>query len=130
MIDITDAPSDEDPDQTVCGFPETKASAIDVLMGNVAGFPKPTYFAVSPDQTGTHQKKTIADGVDGTWIELGTDFDPILSAIEEEIASAYRVSYTTTNPATDGTVRDAVVEIQDPDEGTLYAVTGYTAPSS
>lgn len=128
MIDITDAPSDEDPEQTVCGLPEVKSSAIDVLMGNIAGFPKPTYFAVSPDATGTHQKKTIADEVDGTWIELGEDFDPILSAIEAEVAGAYRVSYTTTNPATDGSARDVVVEIQDPDEGTLYAVTDYTAP--
>ena len=130
MIDITDAPSDEDPDQTVCGMPEVKDSAIDVLEGNVSGFPKPTYFAVATDETGEHFKRTIADEVDGTWIELGDDFEPILTAIQDEVASSYRVSYTTTNPVNDGATRDVVVEIEDPDEGTLYAVTSYTAPSS
>lgn len=129
MIDVTDAPSEEDLGQTVCGMPETKASAIDVLTGNVSGFPKPTYFAVSPPREGTHEKKTIADEVDGTWIELGENFEPILTAIEEEVASSYRVSYTTTNPASDGSVRNVVVRIDDPDEGTLYATTSYAAPS-
>lgn len=129
MIDVTDAPSDEDPDQTVCGMPEVKASAIDVLTGNVSGFPKPTYFAVSPDATGAHEKKTIADEVDGTWIELGENFEPILTAIEEEVANSYRVSYTTTNPVSDGSIRNVVVRIDDPDVGTLYATTSYTAPS-
>ncbi|PSQ34279.1 hypothetical protein BRD08_10105, partial [Halobacteriales archaeon SW_10_66_29] len=76
------------------------------------------------------QKKVIADEVDGNWIELGNDFGPILDEIEEEVASSYRVGYTTTNPLTDGTTREIVVKIEDPDEGTLYAVTDYTAPSS
>lgn len=130
FIDITDAPSDEDPDQNVCGLPEIKQSAIDVLNGDISGFDGFTYFAVSPTRTGTHEKRTIADEVDGTWIELGSDFDPILSAIESEIAGSYRVSYTTTNPVEDGTNRMVVIEIEDPAEGTLYAVTNYTAPST
>lgn len=129
MINVTDAPSDEDPGQIVCGMPEIKSSAIDVLMGNVSGFSKPTYFAVSPDATGTHEMKTIADEVGGTWIELGEDFEPILTAIEEEVASSYRVSYTTTNPVSDGSIRNIAVRIDDPDQGTLFATTSYTAPS-
>ena len=123
MIDITDAPSEEDMGQVIGGLPETKASAVSVL-------PAYTYFAVSPDSAGANQKQTLATDVDGTWIELGSDFDPILSEIESELASSTRVSYTTTAPATDGSLRSVVIEIDDPDEGTLYAVTDYTAPSS
>jgi len=131
LIDITDAPGEEDPDQTVGGLAETRANAVSVLDDY-------TYFAVSPDVTtdpngfgyDEDEKKVIAQEVDGNWIELGDDFEPILDEIETEVASSYRVSYTTTNPMTDGSTRRVVVEIEDPDQGTLYAVTDYAAPSS
>ncbi|MEF8773054.1 vWA domain-containing protein [Halodesulfurarchaeum sp.] len=126
MIDITDAPSDEDPDQTIGGLAETRANAVSVLD-------EYTYFAVSYDvdeeEPDPHQKKELAKDVDGTWIMLGEDMGPILDEIQSEVATSYRVNYTTANPVTDGTARDIVIEISDPDEGTLYATTQYTAPS-
>lgn len=122
MIDITDAPGEEDPDQTIGGLAETRANAVSVLD-------EYTYFAVSYDRTGLHEKKQLADDVDGTWIQLGEDMGPILDEIQSTVATSYRIEYTTANPVTDGTARDIVVEISDPDEGTLYATTQYTAPS-
>lgn len=122
MIDITDAPGEEDPDQTIGGLAETRANAVSVLD-------EYTYFAVSYDETGEHEKKQLADDVDGTWILLGDNMDPILDEIQSTVATSYRIEYTTANPVTDGTARDIVVEITDPDEGTLYATTQYTAPS-
>ncbi|PSQ36242.1 hypothetical protein BRD08_05240, partial [Halobacteriales archaeon SW_10_66_29] len=42
LIDITDAPGEENPSQTIGGLAETRANAVSVLDGY-------TYFAVSPD---------------------------------------------------------------------------------
>jgi len=123
MVDITDAPSEEDPDQTIGGLAETRANAAMVLDDY-------TYIAVSPDETGTHEKKTLASNVDGTWIEILEDLDPILDDIVTEVTTSYRIRYTTACPEADGTTRDVVIEITDPDAGTLYATTSYTAPSS
>jgi predicted ribosomally synthesized peptide with SipW-like signal peptide len=122
MVDITDAPGEEDPGQTIGGLAETRANAASVLDDY-------TYIAVSPDVEATHQKKTLADDVGGTWIEILEDLDPILDDIVTAVTTSYRIQYTTANPVEDGSTRNIVVEITDPDEGTLYATTSYTAPS-
>lgn len=126
MIDITDASHEADPDQTVAGLPETRASAVSVLD-------EYTFIAVSQDTSDTNpdedEPKTIANDVGGTWISLTSDFDPILGTIEDEVATSYRVRYDTSDPTPDGTTREVVLEIDDP-SGTLYAVTDYTAPST
>lgn len=122
MIDITDAPGEEDPSQTIGGLAETRANAVSVLDAY-------TYFAVSPDEDGEQQKRQVAADAGGTHITLGEDLAPILNEIETEVGTSYRVDYTTANPVEDGTSRDIVIEVEDPDEGTLYATTSYTAPS-
>ena len=123
MIDITDAPGEEDPDQSIDGLAELRSNAVSVLDAY-------TYFAVSPDISGDEdEKKQVAADAGGTHITLGEDLEPILNDIETEVGTSYRVSYTTANPVEDGTSRDIVIEIEDPDEGTLYATTSYTAPS-
>jgi len=123
MVDITDAPSEEDPDQTIGGLPETRASAVSVLDDY-------TYIAVSPDSDAEHQKKPLASDVGGSWIEILEDLDPILDEIVTEVTTSYRVQYTTTNPATDGSTRDVAIRIEDPGAGTLHAASSYTAPGS
>jgi predicted ribosomally synthesized peptide with SipW-like signal peptide len=127
MIDITDAIGEEDPDQTIGGLAQTRDNAVSVINGNSY-----TYIAVSPDSDSEHQKKPLAqnEADNGLWIELGEDFDPILEEIEEEVTTSYRVRYETACPEADGSTRDIVIEIDDPDAGTLYATTSYTAPSA
>jgi predicted ribosomally synthesized peptide with SipW-like signal peptide len=122
MVDITDAPGEEDPGQTIGGLAETRANAASVLDDY-------TYIAVSPDEDDLHEKKTLANDVGGTWIEILEDLDPILEDIVTAVTTSYRIQYTTANPVEDGSTRNIVVEIDDPDEGTLYATTSYTAPS-
>jgi predicted ribosomally synthesized peptide with SipW-like signal peptide len=123
MIDITDAPGEEDPGQTIGGLAETRANAVSVLDDY-------TYIAVSPDSDGNHQKRQVASEAGGTHITLGENFDPILNTIEEEVSTAYRVRYTSACATADGTTRDVVAEIEDPGAGTLYATSSYTAPGS
>ena len=78
--------------------------------------------------------RVLADNVDdGTWIEFSTtaDLTPVINDITADITDeAYVLSYTTTNPVTDGTNRPVDVEIDDPDEGQLYEESSYTVPSS
>ncbi|WP_440990701.1 SipW-dependent-type signal peptide-containing protein [Haloarchaeobius baliensis] len=93
-----------------------------------------SYYAVSPPaaETGPVSKETIADNVnDGTWMDIdGADFGSILTDIVNSITDpAYILSYTTTNPATDGTTRTVDIQITDPDAGTLYEQGNYNAPS-
>jgi hypothetical protein len=94
-----------------------------------------TFYAVAPASTSTYSpisKRDIAENVDdGEWIDIdGADFSVILDDIVAEITDpAYVLSYTTTNPATDGSTRTVDVEIDDPDEGMLYEEGSYDAPS-
>ena len=141
IVDITDAPGEEDVESdtttdndVIGGLAQSRENAVMVLNDNDY-----TYTAVSPavttDPTDSgydeNQKRNVAGDVDGgSWIELGTDFDPILSRIEEEVSTSYRVRYTTACPEEDGSTRDIVIEIQDPGAGTLYATASYTAPGS
>lgn len=127
VIDITDAPAHDETDSRT----RFSQSEIETFL-NDGNF---TYYAVSPpaSATGPVSKQTIANNVDdGTWIDirsasdLGTILNDIVAAITEP---AYVLSYTTTNPATDGTTRTVNIEIDDPDEGLLYLGGTYTAPN-
>ncbi|ELZ49485.1 hypothetical protein C465_07941 [Halorubrum distributum JCM 9100] len=127
LIDITDAGAHDETD------PRTRFSQSEVEGfiddGNVS------YYAVAPDATDADvNKRDIADNVDdGTWFEfsIGADLTPIIDDITTGITEeAYVLSYTTTNPLTDGSSRPVDVQIDDPDEGTLYEQGSYTAPSS
>jgi len=127
LIDITDEGAhDETDDRTRFSQSEVEGFLND---GNVS------YYAVAPDATWADvNKRDIADNVDdGTWIEFSTtaDLTPVINDITADITDeAYVLSYTTTNPVTDGTNRPVDVEIDDPDEGQLYEESSYTVPSS
>lgn len=125
VIDITDAPAhDETDDRTRFSQSEIETFLDD---GNV------TFYAVAPASVSSGvSKRDIAETVDdGTWIDIdGADFDVILNDIVDEITEpAYVLSYTTTNPATDGSDRTVDVEVDDPDEGLSYVTGTYTAPN-
>ncbi|PAU82851.1 hypothetical protein CK500_12015 [Halorubrum salipaludis] len=127
LIDITDVGAhDETEDHTRFSQSEVEGFLND---GNFS------YYAVAPDATGYPvNKKDIADNVDdGTWIEFSSDssLTPVINDITTSITDeAYVLSYTTTNPVTDGSNRPVDVEVDDPDEGLLYEQGSYTAPSS
>ncbi|SHH61593.1 vWA domain-containing protein [Halobaculum gomorrense] len=125
MIDITDAPGEEDMGEFIGGLEQTRANAVSVINGNDY-----TYIAVSPDDDGEHQKKPLAqdEADDGLWIKLLEDLDPILEELATEVTTSWRVRYTTACPVEDGSTRDVVIAIEDPVAGTLYATTSYTAP--
>lgn len=136
VIDITDAPAQPegdhtddftDPDDATTRFSRTDIETF-LDDGNFS------YYAVCPPEsdTGPVSKQTIANNVDdGTWIDIdGANFDVILNDIVSAITEpAYILSYTTTNPATDGSTRTVDIQIDDPDEGLLYEEGTYTAPS-
>lgn len=91
-----------------------------------------TYYAVAPSSVSSSvSKRDIAENVDdGTWIDFNSaDFDVILDDVTAAITEeAYVITYTTTNPATDGSTRTVDFEVDDP-TGLLYAEGSYTAPS-
>jgi predicted ribosomally synthesized peptide with SipW-like signal peptide len=126
VIDITDVGAhDETDDRT-----RFSQSEIETFL-NEGNF---TFYAVSPESSfyGEVSKRDIANNVDdGTWIDINdADFSTILDDITGELTDpAYVLSYTTTNPATDGSTRTVNVQITDPDEGLLYEEGSYTAPS-
>jgi len=127
LIDITDIGAhDETDDRTRFSQSDVEGFLND---GNFA------YYAVAPDATGYDvNKRDIADNVDdGTWIEFDSsaDLSPVIDDITEDLtADAYVLSYTTTNPAADGTTRTVDVEIDDPGEGLLYEQGNYDASGS
>jgi hypothetical protein len=128
LIDITDASAHTEEDS------RTRFSQSDV-EGFLEGG-NFTFYAVAPSNTGDENlvwKRDIAENVDdGTWIDFyDADFDVILDDIVTEITEeSYVLSYTTTNPATDGTTRAVDLEVDDPVEGLLYEDGSYTAPGS
>jgi predicted ribosomally synthesized peptide with SipW-like signal peptide len=125
IIDITDVGASPETDV------DTRFSQSDVegfLDGGNFSF-----YAVAPASVGpgSVSKRDIADNVDdGTWIDIASaDFDVILDDVVGAITDpAYVLSYTTTNPATDGSTRTVNVQITDPDAGTLYEQGSYAAP--
>jgi len=125
VIDITDVGASPETDV------DTRFSQSDVEGflddGNFS------FYAVAPPtvDSGSVSKRDIAENVDdGTWIDISdADFDTILNDIVGTITDpAYTLSYTTTNPATDGSTRSVNVRIDDPDEGELFEAGDYTAP--
>jgi hypothetical protein len=130
LIDITDVGAHDETDD------RTRFSQSDVeSFLNDGNF---SYYAVAPDFDGTSlgdvNKRDIADNVDdGTWFAFDSDVDltPIITDITDDLtAEAYSLSYTTTDPSTDGTTRTVDVEVTDPDEGTLYEQGSYNAPGT
>ncbi|QLD86567.1 VWA domain-containing protein [Natronomonas halophila] len=62
--------------------------------------------------------------------DAGTDdIASIFEDIGEIISGTYSITYTTCNPDTDGSMRDVLVHVDDP-EGVSTATESYTAPSS
>lgn len=127
VIDITDAPAHDETDS------RTRFSQSDVEgFLNDGNF---TFYAVCPPEsvTGSVSKEAIANNVnDGTWIDIrsASDLGTILSDIVDAITEpAYVLSYTTTNPASDGTTRTVNIEVSDPTAGLLYLEGTYTAPT-
>jgi|GEM_PF-347611 len=126
IIDITD----------VGAYDSTTDSRARFTQAEIEGFLDDgnfTYYAVAPSSVSSPvSKRTIANNVDnGTWIDItSADFDVILNDIVGSITDpAYVLSYTTTNPTTDGSTRIVDIEIDDPDEGLLYEEGDYTAPT-
>lgn len=126
VIDITDVGASPETDD------DTRYSQSDIETflddGNFS------FYAVAPSSVGSGSvsKREIAENVDdGTWIDIfDADFDEILNDIVGAITDpAYTLSYTTTDPATDGSSRPVDIQITDPDEGVLYEAGSYTAPS-
>ncbi|MEF8973824.1 MAG: VWA domain-containing protein [Haloarcula sp.] len=126
VIDITDVGAYDSTTDSRARFTQAEIETF-LENGNV------TYYAVAPNTVRDPiSKQDIANNVDdGTWIDInGADFDVILNDIVGAITDpAYVLSYTTTNPATDGSSRTVDVEITDPDAGTAYEEGSYTAPS-
>ncbi|MCG1003747.1 MULTISPECIES: SipW-dependent-type signal peptide-containing protein [Halobacterium] len=126
VIDITDVGASPETDA------DTRFSQSDIETflddGNFS------FYAVAPASVGSGSvsKRDIAENVDdGSWIDIfDADFDTILNDVVGAITEpAYTLSYTTTDPATDGSSRSVDIQITDPDEGTLYESGSYTAPS-
>ncbi|WP_435117891.1 SipW-dependent-type signal peptide-containing protein [Halolamina sp. C58] len=126
VIDITDVGASPETDE------DTRFSQSDIETflddGNFS------FYAVAPESVGSGSvsKRDIAENVDdGTWIDIfDADFDTILNDVVGAITDpAYTLSYTTTDPATDGSSRSVDIQITDPDEGVLYEAGNYTAPS-
>ena len=141
IIDITDAPAQIDDSEAY----DNDESRTDYVMSDVEalldGF---TYVAVSDDLSESSffsdsryedgDKEILADNVDGTWFELPeTDSDEFSDLLTDEVSglltTTYTVSYTSCDDDGEPGDRDILLEIDDPDEGTLYEGGSYTVPS-
>ena len=72
---------------------------------------------------------------DPDWEEFAFDADQdditvIFEDIGGIISGTYSIEYTTCNPDTDGSGRDVLVYVDDPEEGDADETVSYTAPSS
>jgi predicted ribosomally synthesized peptide with SipW-like signal peptide len=141
IIDITDAPAQvDDPDAY-----ENDASRTDYVMSEVEtlldGF---TYVAASNDLSEggfftdpryeDGDKEILANNVGGTWFELPeSDSDEFSDLLTEKVSglltTTYTVSYTSCDDDGEPAERDILLEIDDPEEGTLYEEGSYTVPS-
>jgi hypothetical protein len=79
-------------------------------------------------------KEILANNVGGTWFELPeSDSDEFSDLLTEEVSglltTTYTVSYTSCDDDGEPVDRDILLEIDDPDEGTLYERESYTVPS-
>jgi VWFA-related protein len=99
----------------------TKAGALDN-----AGKPAAAKVAL------THENdiRVLADSTGGFWQPIGTaaDFGTFIDRIVEVVTSLYTVVYTASNNALDGTWRDVVIRVTDPQEGTDCDDGTYRAP--
>ncbi len=116
ILDFTDEPSNGDTHNRS----ETVARLINEGV---------TYIAISENVTGTHQKKTFAADVGGVWIDIDTaPFEEALDEITGILTSQYTLDYTTCATEHDGTTREFLVFVDDPDIGRASDTGGYTAP--
>jgi predicted ribosomally synthesized peptide with SipW-like signal peptide len=128
LVVITDAPSESEDTAPV----DPERADVDAIL-TTGGY---TLIAVSPDTlssgyTGTDlDMRDVAQDNGGSWIDIdGGDFSAILDEITDVVATSWRVQYTSPNPATDGSLREVLLTVVDPTEGTLYGKTTYVAPT-
>ncbi len=80
----------------------------------------------------THENdiRVLADSTGGFWQAIGTDadFGTFIDRIVEVVTSLYTVTYTTSNWALDGTWREVIISVTDPDKGTDCDDGTYVAP--
>lgn len=121
IIDITDAPSH---------VPTRSDHGIN-NVSNEIGSEGIFYVAISPNTTGSSQKKTLANMTGGRWFDITAtpDLGDIISDVTGILTSQYAIDWTTTNPTPDGTSRDVIIIVDDPTEGTGSDTGGYTAPT-
>ena len=74
--------------------------------------------------------RTLAEDTGGFWQDMSTaDFSTFVDQIVDIVTSLYTVTYTTNNPARDGTDRDVQITAADCDGTTSMDHDAYTAPA-
>ncbi len=126
IIDITDAPA------------QVSNSISSYTMGDIENMLEGyTYIAISPELSATYadgDKKVLASNIGATWFELPTTsssefVDTLVDEVGGLLTTTYTLTYTTCYPAEDGTLRNILIVVDDPDEGMLYKTASYTAPA-
>lgn len=93
-----------------------------------------TYIAISPDFGASYSnyidKRILAENVGGIWIDIESseDLGELIDEVGGLLSTVYTIEYTTCNSAMDGSIREILIAVEDPEAGTIYKTTSYKAP--